>query len=173
VHRYEVDLGIPIGIESWAGTTMHELGHNFGLEHGSLADPATPQRCDATKPNYVSVMGYSYQNGIRVAASVGSTTPLPCATDADCTCAGCHCTDDLGAGNYCYRVDYASSQLLALNETMLDETVGVGGDAADRDVIVYCATGFGCSKSGPSHGAIDWNGANGIEANAQGDAPSP
>src|SRR5262249_51659687 len=41
---YYVDNGIPFGIEAWAGTTLHEIGHNLGLEHGSLAAPA-PQTC--------------------------------------------------------------------------------------------------------------------------------
>jgi hypothetical protein len=50
---YFVDSGITIGIETWAGTFMHELGHNFGLKHGSLAAPA-PQTCMLNKPNYIS-----------------------------------------------------------------------------------------------------------------------
>jgi hypothetical protein len=37
-----------------AGTLMHELGHNLGLQHGG--DEGT--NC---KPNYVSVMSYAYQ----------------------------------------------------------------------------------------------------------------
>ena len=57
-----------------AGTFMHELGHNFGLEHGGAhlnPAPATPtgpsppfgsgnyvKNC---KPNYLSVMTYTRQ----------------------------------------------------------------------------------------------------------------
>jgi hypothetical protein len=37
-----------------AGTLMHELGHNLGLQHGG--DDAVPN-----KPNYLSVMNYSFQ----------------------------------------------------------------------------------------------------------------
>lgn len=39
-----------------AGTLMHELGHNFGFLHG--ADDREPY-----KPNYLSVMNYSFQMG--------------------------------------------------------------------------------------------------------------
>src|SRR5206468_1079229 len=30
----QVDAAVPIGIELWASTIMHELGHNLGLKHG-------------------------------------------------------------------------------------------------------------------------------------------
>ena len=38
-----------------AGTLMHELGHNLGLRHGGNDDVNT-------KPNYLSVMNYAFQN---------------------------------------------------------------------------------------------------------------
>ncbi|MGQ0791966.1 MAG: M12 family metallo-peptidase [Nitrosopumilaceae archaeon] len=38
-----------------AGTFMHELGHNLGLQHGGKADD---YNC---KPNYLSVMNHAYQ----------------------------------------------------------------------------------------------------------------
>src|SRR5262249_42652127 len=109
---YDVDVGNSIGIETWAGTFMHELRHNFGLKHGSLAAPA-PQTCISFKPNYLSVMDYMYQSGIATAAEPGSATAIGCSTDSDCP-AGAHCTDDLGSGggNVCYRVDYSSEKLL-------------------------------------------------------------
>src|SRR6266851_7408152 len=50
--------GIPVvSIEFWANAMMHELGHNFGLLHGSLADGGPPQKCMGDlnfKPNYIS-----------------------------------------------------------------------------------------------------------------------
>src|SRR5260370_38510655 len=47
-----VDANTPIGIEIWSSTMMHELGHNFGLRHGSLRDPGnTSQACHIKKPN--------------------------------------------------------------------------------------------------------------------------
>ena len=44
-------------LEEQAGTFMHELGHNLGLDHGGV---------DATenKPNYLSVMNYPFQYGL-------------------------------------------------------------------------------------------------------------
>jgi hypothetical protein len=168
----DVDNGFRIGVETWAGTFMHELGHNFGLKHGSLAAPTTLQSCLTNKPNYVSVMDYSYQSGIGVAAATGSASQLSCNADSDCP-PGDHCTDDLGGGgggNVCYRVDYSREKLLDLNEASLDETVGVGGPAGDTDIVIYCARGAGCSLSGPSDGPIDWdNDGDATETNAQGD----
>ncbi|NLE46275.1 MAG: hypothetical protein GX620_16265 [Chloroflexi bacterium] len=38
-----------------AGTFMHELGHNLGLDHGG-GDPIN------LKPNYLSIMSYAFQN---------------------------------------------------------------------------------------------------------------
>src|SRR5580693_5709006 len=47
-----------------AGTLMHELGHNLGLHHGGLDDIRW-------KPNYISVMNYSFQtDGLVVPANV-------------------------------------------------------------------------------------------------------
>src|SRR5208283_2046693 len=168
---YSVDLGFSVGIETQAGTFMHELGHNFGLKHGSLAAPA-PQSCDVLKPNYVSVMGYSYQSGIEVAAEPGSSVPMRCQVDGDCP-AGTHCTDDFGpgdGGNVCYRSDYSREKLLDLDEAMLNEPLGVAGPAGDTDIIVYCAHGVGCSLMGPGNGPIDWNNdGNATEPDVQGD----
>jgi hypothetical protein len=42
------------GVQSQAGTFMHELGHNLGLRHGGLDDVNN-------KPNYISVMNYFFQ----------------------------------------------------------------------------------------------------------------
>ena len=81
-----VDGGLQIPIEIWASTMMHELGHNFGLVHGSLADPGNAsQECHINKPNYISVMNYTYGLGSIVPViAPGTTTPISCASDADC-----------------------------------------------------------------------------------------
>jgi len=164
----DLDQGFTLGIERIAGTTMHEIGHNFGLKHGSLAAPA-PQTCLVQKPNYVSVMGYSYQYGIPVANAPGATTHMPCASDADCTGGvgaapgACHCTDDIGGANFCYRIDFSSQHLLSLNEAMLDENAGVGGPASDQDIILF----FSSSNLhyGAASGPIDWNANGGLNSN--------
>jgi hypothetical protein len=168
------NTGIPpesIGVETQASIFMHELGHNFGLKHGSLAAPA-PQTCLSFKPNYMSVMDFlNYANGIGTAAVPGSTKRINCNTDADCP-AGNHCTNDLGGslgGNVCYRIDYSSEKLLTLNEASLNETLGVGGAPSDTDIVTYCAMVVACTLHGPTFGPIDWNNDGAIETSAQGD----
>jgi len=167
---HNVDSGASIGIEQWTSTMMHELGHNFGLVHGSLADPGNvPQECLNYKPNYISVMNYLYEQDTLVPASApGTTTHNYCKTDADCgppaitggrcaTAGACYCTDDIPGGNVCYRPDYAEDNLLNLNETMLDENVGVGGPSTLEDIVWYFVASGG-TASGPSNGSpIDWN----------------
>src|SRR6266567_2534333 len=71
---YIYDLGNTFDDYLTGGTFMHELGHNFGLEHGGVVGP--PEQFRTHKPNYISVMNYSYQAGILYAAALGSTTPI-------------------------------------------------------------------------------------------------
>src|SRR5262249_37424921 len=156
----DYDIGFTDGVERWAGTTLHEIGHNLGLEHGSLADPAAAQKCDANKPNYLSVMGYLYQSGITVTSAPGTTTSITCTSDAQCNagvCAtpgACHCTDDL-APNVCYRIDFEGDALLNLNEASLDEASGVSGPPSSQDLVTFCRIGLACVLHGPSHGPIN------------------
>jgi hypothetical protein len=55
---FRISLGSFAGgtgtLEEQAGTLAHELGHNFGLEHGG----GGPVNC---KPNYLTVMNYAFQ----------------------------------------------------------------------------------------------------------------
>lgn len=58
-----------------AGTFMHELGHNLGLRHGGTDDING-------KPNYLSVMNYSFQfgvitNGVRNAIDYSKFYQIP------------------------------------------------------------------------------------------------
>ncbi len=75
-----------------AGTFMHELGHNLGLQHGG-GDGVK------FKPNFLSVMNYSFQ-------TLGLLRPSGIATVRD--------------------FDYSRSQLAALTETRLLESAGIG-----------------------------------------------
>jgi hypothetical protein len=171
-----VDNAEAVPIELWSSAMMHELGHNLGLGHGSLADPGNLQQeyCLNYKPNFISVMNYAYElNTLLPAIAPGSTTLISCVTDADCSapaitsgrCATantCFCTDDgLDEGkNVCYRPDYAEDNLLNLNETMLDENVGVGGPSSLEDIVWYYVSTatFKGTLMGPSNGSpIDWN----------------
>src|SRR5262249_53134583 len=103
------NFDVPSRIEQIAATIMHELGHNFGLQHGG--DESVNY-----KPNYISVMNYAHQFlGIPVAVASGSINPLACVGDGDCQpptissgpCAAanaCFCS----SASYCYRVDYSN-----------------------------------------------------------------
>jgi Kelch motif len=180
-----IDANDPIGIELWASTIMHELGHNFGLKHGA------ENACVNLKPNYMSIMNYTYQlNGILESSAAGSTAVRACASDAECgppavssgpcaTANACHCTDDLApvlGTNICYRTDYSGNSLLGLNEAVpvpgtggLDENAGVGGPGTDTDLVLYYAPGptqlLGPSNSSP----IDWDNSGGIANHVQSD----
>jgi hypothetical protein len=86
-------IGLPPTANQEAGTFMHELGHNLGLQHGG-GDPVN------NKPNYISVMNYSFQ--------------FPGLTRS-------------GVANI---YDYSDAALNTLDETNLDETTGVGAAAS-------------------------------------------
>jgi hypothetical protein len=121
------------------GRFMHELGHNLNLRHGG--DEDLPNG----KPNYLSVMNYSYQNGIPYAASPGSTTVLG------------------------YRLDYSEQTLPPLDENNLNESLGIQ-DPGSTDIVKYffppppdevdcffSLYGWGRPALGPASGPIDWN----------------
>jgi hypothetical protein len=117
-----------------AGTFMHELGHNLGLDHGGPVghvDSALNY-----KPNYLSVMNYSFQK-------IGIGT-------ANASCAP--------GDNYCrttatsVRVDYSDAALAPLDETHLDETVGVASGTNDI-TIYYCPS----ATFGAGNGPINWD----------------
>ena len=105
-----------------AGTFLHELGHNLNLGHGGG---------DGTnfKPNYLSVMSYTYQ--------VSGIPP----------------TDPDGAGPLTARMDYSRSALANLDETNLNEPAGIG-DGTDN-LFYNCPSGTGSSAAG--NAAVDWN----------------
>jgi hypothetical protein len=48
------EASCPGTVKQQAGTFMHELGHNLGLEHGGQVD-------ENYVPNYISVMNYTFQ----------------------------------------------------------------------------------------------------------------
>ncbi len=90
--------GLSVGIRSeQAGTFMHELGHVLHLQHGGY------QSIPENKPNYLSVMNYAFQ--------MCQIPPSP----TGAVQGGC---------------DYSLDELLApgvpLDETKLDECVGIG-----------------------------------------------
>lgn len=62
---FVVSLGSFVGgvgsIDEQEGAIMHELGHNFGLHHGGEIPPTGVEDDDNCKPNYPSIMSYTYQ----------------------------------------------------------------------------------------------------------------
>ena len=107
-----------------AGTFMHELGHNLGLEHGG-DEPLN------YKPNYLSVMNYWFQGGIPYGAAPGSTTIIGT------------------------RLDYSGMALPILDESHLNEPLGIQGTTAD--ITVYSDPVDHGAWFGPASGPIDWN----------------
>ena len=123
--RFEVDAsGHRTGnVDQQEGTFMHELGHNLGLRHGGDGD----ENC---KPNYLSVMSYSFQmsRGWIDANNrpLDSNRPL----------------------------DYSRSILDELNENNLDELSGVSTSTPPGLNTIYGPSTPRMSQTGMS---IDWN----------------
>lgn len=116
----------PVGtVWEQAGTFMHELGHNLGLQHGGLDSVNY-------KPNYLSVMNYSFSNDGLI-------------------------TD--GINGY---FDYSRFPAIPdLDEHALDDTIGLNGGAAiaNYGTAWFCS---GSPKGGNrmdvanANGPIDW-----------------
>ncbi len=111
-----------------AGTFMHELGHNLGLQHGG-GDGVN------NKPNYISIMNYSFQFGGLTRSGVANI------------------------------FDYSNAALNSLNEANLDETTGVGAGAAGVATSHWSPPAGGNPGAfvtvADASKAIDWN-VNGV-----------
>jgi len=104
------------------GTFIHELGHNLGLRHGGNDDVNF-------KPNYLSVMNYSFQ-------TVGVYR-------------------DGRFGHF----DYSRSLIPTLDENSLDENTGLNGGDAIRGYRTYysCPNSTIRVIAIQINGPIDWN----------------
>jgi beta-lactam-binding protein with PASTA domain len=146
--RFVVSLGSYIGNvgTAWnqAGTFMHELGHNLGLHHGGLDNTNW-------KPNYLSVMNYSFQFEGLIQDGINGL------------------------------FDYSKfPSIPPLNEYALNETVGLNGgpDLANYGTAYYCpgadpvvvpGVSIGRRDIGNANGPIDWNCDSSIETNVPSD----
>jgi hypothetical protein len=141
---YVDNQGTSPGVETEAGTLMHELGHNLWLRHAG--DDDLPD----FKPNFLSVMNYNFVfTGIPVAAVHGSIEPQACGTAADCP-------PEAICSFYgtCVRIDFSSQHLPDLDELHLDENLGISAGSSD-------VTTYNCPDTSVRYGAgtgpIDWN----------------
>jgi hypothetical protein len=103
-----------------AGTFMHELGHNLGLRHGGGDNIHN-------KPNYLSVMNYSFQmNGLLASGKI-------------------------------LQFDYSDTELPVLDEKYLLEELGIQGGDRYKDYRTLYFCGDPEMKVADANGPIDWN----------------
>ncbi|HXZ80247.1 MAG TPA: hypothetical protein VEG30_09980 [Terriglobales bacterium] len=95
--------GFSVGTTEQPGTFMHELGHTLGLQHGG-------NETTNNKPNYLSVMNYSFQ----FCTVLSKAGLLP---------GGCDYS----------RFGPGGTDIIDLDETDLDECVGIGAAFGVRD----------------------------------------
>lgn len=111
-------------VDQQTGTFMHELGHNLGLGHGG-GDNVN------NKPNYLSVMNYSFQmTGVIRNGAAGV-------------------------------FDYSHGAIGPLNENSLNEPSGLGSLAAGYGTTRYCpatpTASAGFVPVANANGPIDWD----------------
>lgn len=118
-----------------AGTFMHELGHNLGLNHYGLRSAAAPggeQDRILNKPNHLSVMNYLYQ------------------------------TTGLVVSDPRYKFDYMRFDLPTLNENFMTDSNGIGFDLAGIHLpyvigIRYARNSQNFTVTEDAMRQVDWN----------------
>ena len=128
-----------------ASTFMHEGGHSLGLFHGGNDLFAN------YKPNYISIMNYSFQFTGAGFASFNMAAP-------DCKV--------IGGGSQCRTnrtLDYSRGPALGnLNEAALSEAAGIGAPAGVR-TLWYVPVGANFAiLIGLGSGPLDWDGSGAI-----------
>ena len=139
-----VSLGLwgPTGGTDWEklGTFIHELGHCLGLTHGGSDHVHY-------KPNYLSVMNYSFQIG------------------------GLYKDGHWGDGGYPLQFDYQRMATPTLNESALNENLGLTGadSVAGYGTYYYYNNGLQGALAGDATAPIDWNHNGSIEPSVAAD----
>lgn len=129
-----VSLGTftPSGGTDWEklGTFIHELGHCLGLRHGGSDDVNY-------KPNYLSVMSYTFQFS------------------------GLYKDGHYGEAGYPLLFDYQRQATPALDENSLNETLGLtgAGNVSGYGTTYWYLSGTACTKVeiGNVNTSVDWN----------------
>lgn len=123
-------------VREQSGTFVHELGHGLALDHGG--DEAVNY-----KPNYRSVMNYWFQfTGLPTHSGWAGISP------------------DFSRLPEISTLDYSRWELDLLDETDLDETIGLGMGPGTVDTLVRFFGGMGQVVTwtrGSGDGPIDWS----------------
>jgi hypothetical protein len=113
-----------------ATTLMHELGHNLGLHHGG-------NESTNYKPNYLSVMNYTYQ--LRGLPTIGTNEGDRMHEEVFDACTTT-LTNGPSDSYTTFVMDFSDNSSISLNENSLNETLGFGRTGS-QPVDFNCANG--------------------------------
>lgn len=122
-------------------TFMHELGHTLGLHHGGSQEDCNDARRFNFKPNYYSVMNYTWQ------------FPLPLNQ--------VHSDSMREAHRNSWCLDYSEEGLPVLDEAALNEANGIGGEPTKVVKIGPPSRLEFVAMGGP----VNWNNSGGSDEN--------
>ena len=130
-----------------SGIFMHELGHNLNLRHGGFET----RNC---KPNYISVMNYSFQNGIPQDTNAGQDTDADGMADFRII----DFSPPRFPGGRATVPTVALDEIAedGLNGNGLNETVIL--DATDPENMTAFTDGAGAVRTMALDGRLDWSG---------------